>query len=81
MKLKDASYDALVEKHMHSHKQMTPEETKAEIEKVQDGAMSSFENAISSIPKNETVYKGTIEGIMVIPKKRGRPKGSKNKPK
>jgi uncharacterized protein (DUF2384 family) len=67
------------EEKMHTHKTMSPEETQAEIAKVTDGAKSVFEN-ITLTPPN-SAEQLLDNPIPLIQKKRGRPKGSRNKPK
>ena len=97
MKLKDASYDALVEKHLHSHKQMTEEETKAEREEILGGAKSSFSDDVATINDQpivrcEPIVEKLQAGVpisggyitksgRVMKGKPGRKLGSKLKPK
>ncbi len=84
-----AWYDKLVEAKMHKVTQLSEAETAKEIADIQDGAKSSFSDG-SELAIMETLdgpdlglklnADGSMEGFP-IKKKRGRPRGSKNKPK
>jgi hypothetical protein len=74
------------EEKMHTHKTMSEQETQAEIKVVTEGAESIFADGAviktaDMIIEIQADKAGTITDISVQPKKRGRPKGSKNKPK
>ncbi len=90
MKPGDYEYDQLVnkllrERRLHKSITMTEAETQAEIDHIQDGAKSSFEGESSiSLDGKILVRVDDVAGLPTFsePKKRrGRPKGSRNKPK
>jgi len=91
MKYPSPEYLALVEKKReelrgHKHTVMTPEETQAEIAKVTEGAQSIFAEGAIIKTADMTIEiqadkAGAITDVSIQPKKRGRPKGSRNKPK
>ena len=64
---------------MHTHKQLTEAELRDEIAKTLDGAVSSFDR--------QTLINQSMTGpisesqTLILPKRRGRPPGSKNRPK
>lgn len=60
----------------HTHKQLTEAELRNEIAKTLDGAVSSFEAEI-----NQVNSPGALTEAITQPKRRGRPKGSRNRPK
>lgn len=64
---------------MHTHKQLTEAELRDEIAKTLDGAVSSFENEPHSACNN--IDAPLIVNSPIQPKRRGRPRGSKNRPK
>ena len=73
----------------HTHKQLTEAELIAEIQAIQGGAKSSFaESEVQDKTANEVhpipPYVNSImnkQQSAIIPRKRGRPKGSRNRPK
>lgn len=65
---------------MHTRKTLTEAELIAEIQAIQGGAVSSFEASSPTIIGNDMIQAG-IEAMIPIKKSRGRPKGSKNRPK
>ena len=76
MKYPSREYDELVQRKLRGNVisvKMTESETQAEIAKIQDGAISTLENEI----EDRTV----MEVQPIPPKRRGRPPGSKNRPK
>lgn len=85
MKLGDIEYAALVEKRQReirgnvSSVKMTEQECAAEISNITGGAVSSFEGETIG---SYAVVPGGVEITLDPPKKkRGRPVGSKNRPK
>ena len=79
MKLGDANYDSTVEQKRtelrgHKHTQLTESECKQEIEAIVGGAKSTFADGtmLHYLPGDTNT---------AAPKKRGRPKGSLNRPK
>jgi len=85
----DYEYDQLVnkllrERRLHKSTTMTEAETQAEIERIQDGAKSSFEGEMkpSNMPNAIVDIYDVSPLTGILPKKRrGRPPGSRNKPK
>lgn len=61
----------------HIRKQLTEAELRDEIARIQDGAKSCFENEKPS----EDITEPMIQHGEVVKRKRGRPVGSKNRPK
>jgi hypothetical protein len=92
MKYPSPEYDAFVAKltaereaKMHKTTVMTESETQVEIEKVMDGAKSVFaipDSKVTSEPSKDISNLSPVESVeIVLKRKRGRPFGSRNKPK
>lgn len=75
MRLGDADYDALVRKFMHKLTVLSVEECAKEIADITGGAVSSFADGRYIPPDPQPTQ------VTNIPKRRGRPPGSRNKPK
>lgn len=78
-----AWYDKLVEAKMHKVTQLSEAETAKEIADITEGVFSSTTDTGPAIPNDSgtVAQEGTDHLNVVIKKKRGRPKGSKNRPK
>lgn len=90
MRIGDAEYTKLVDKLMgHKHTQLTESECESEVKEIVGGAVSSFaESDVQDRTVNEVQpippYVNSImnkQQSAIIPRKRGRPKGSRNRPK
>lgn len=79
VKLGDAEYTKLVDKLMHKRTLLTESECKSEVESIQGGAVSSFEGEPIG---TYAVVPGGVQITLDPPKKkRGRPPGSRNRPR
>lgn len=84
MRIGDAEYTKLVEKHLHKLTVLSEKQCAAEIAAVEDGAISSFvtkEDLAASGGQAFEIPSVSLAQPSPVVRKRGRPVGSKNKPK